>query len=150
MILSHHDILILFTPNAKYQWKHPLNQCQLVGRGNAQPLLLLKEESQAQHPTEDYTQDIPSNYQGNQVVSRINANVNYYDTQSTWLSFFILVLYAYIWGFPGSTNDKESTCNAGDIGSIPGSERSPGKGMVTHSMPHTLTVQLSCSVVSNY
>ena len=94
--------------------------------------------------------DIPSNYQGNQVVSRINANVNYYDTQSTWLSFFILVLYAYIWGFPGSTNDKESTCNAGDIGSIPGSERSPGKGMVTHSMPHTLTVQLSCSVVSNY
>ena len=28
---------------------------------------------------------------------------------------------------------KESACNAGDLGSIPGSERSPGKGTATHS-----------------
>lgn len=93
-----------------------VNQCQRVGRGNPQPPLLLIEESQAQHPTEHCTQDIPSNYQGIQVVSRINANVNYYDIQSTWLTFFILVLYAYIWGFPGSTDGKESPCNAGDPG----------------------------------
>ena len=31
-------------------------------------------------------------------------------------------------GFPGSSVSKESACNAGDLGSIPGSERSPGEG----------------------
>ena len=31
-------------------------------------------------------------------------------------------------GFPGSSDGKEFTCNAGDVGSIPGSERSPGEG----------------------
>ena len=31
-------------------------------------------------------------------------------------------------GFPGSSADKESACNAGDPGSIPGSGRSPGDG----------------------
>ena len=31
-------------------------------------------------------------------------------------------------GFPGSSPSKVSTCNAGDPGSIPGSERSPGEG----------------------
>ena len=32
-------------------------------------------------------------------------------------------------GFPGSSAGKESTCNAGDPGLIPGSGRSPGKGI---------------------
>ena len=31
-------------------------------------------------------------------------------------------------GFPSSSDDKPSACNAGDPGSIPGSERSPGEG----------------------
>ena len=31
-------------------------------------------------------------------------------------------------GFPGSPAGKESACNAGDPGSIPGSGRSPGEG----------------------
>ena len=31
-------------------------------------------------------------------------------------------------GFPGASVGKESACNAGDIGSIPGSGRSPGEG----------------------
>ena len=31
-------------------------------------------------------------------------------------------------GFPGSSDGKESACNAGDLGLIPGSERSPGEG----------------------
>ena len=31
-------------------------------------------------------------------------------------------------GFPGSSAGKESTCNAGDVGSIPGLGRSPGGG----------------------
>ena len=30
-------------------------------------------------------------------------------------------------GFPGASDDKESACNAGDLGSIPGLERSPGE-----------------------
>ena len=30
-------------------------------------------------------------------------------------------------GFPGSSDGKESACNAGDPGSIPGLERSPGE-----------------------
>ena len=31
-------------------------------------------------------------------------------------------------GFPGGSDGKESTCNAGDLGLIPGSERSPAEG----------------------
>ena len=30
--------------------------------------------------------------------------------------------------FPGGSAGKESTCNAGDLGLIPGLERSPGEG----------------------
>ena len=30
--------------------------------------------------------------------------------------------------FPGGSDDKESACNAGDPGSIPGLRRSPGEG----------------------
>jgi len=30
--------------------------------------------------------------------------------------------------FPGGSDGKESTCNAGDLGLIPGSGRSPGEG----------------------
>ena len=32
-------------------------------------------------------------------------------------------------GFPGSSAGKESACNAGDLGSIPGLGRSPGEGI---------------------
>ena len=32
------------------------------------------------------------------------------------------------WGFPGGSEVKASACNAGDLGSIPGSGRSPGEG----------------------
>ena len=36
-------------------------------------------------------------------------------------------------GFPGGSGGKESASHAGDTGSIPGSGRSPGGGMATHS-----------------
>ena len=36
-------------------------------------------------------------------------------------------------GFPGGSNSKESVCNVGDLGSVPGSGRSPGEEMATHS-----------------
>ena len=32
------------------------------------------------------------------------------------------------WGFPGSSDGKESACNAGEPGSVPGWGRSPGEG----------------------
>ena len=34
----------------------------------------------------------------------------------------------HIQGFPGGSAGKESACNAGDLGSIPGLGRSPGEG----------------------
>ena len=40
-------------------------------------------------------------------------------------------------GFPGGSEVKASACNAGDLGSIPGSGRSPGGG---HGNP----AQFSC------
>ena len=33
------------------------------------------------------------------------------------------------WGFPDSSVGKESACNAGDLGSIPGSGRATGEGI---------------------
>ena len=36
-------------------------------------------------------------------------------------------------GFPGGSVVKNLPANAGDMGSIPGSGRSPGVGMATHS-----------------
>ena len=41
---------------------------------------------------------------------------------------FETVLY-YTQGFPDSSVGKQSTCNAGDPGSIPGSGRSAGEGL---------------------
>ena len=35
-------------------------------------------------------------------------------------------------GFPVGSDSKESACNVGDLGSIPGSVRSPGERMATH------------------
>ena len=40
-------------------------------------------------------------------------------------------------GFPGGSDDKESACNMGDLGSVPGLGRSPGGG---HGNP----IQYSC------
>jgi len=37
-------------------------------------------------------------------------------------------LLAFLEPFPGGSDVKESACNAGDPGSIPGSVRSPGRG----------------------
>ena len=36
-------------------------------------------------------------------------------------------------GFPGGSDIKESACNAGDLGSIPGLGRFPGEGNGYHS-----------------
>ena len=36
--------------------------------------------------------------------------------------------HSSVLGFPGSSTGKESTCNVGDLGSVPGLGRSPGEG----------------------
>ena len=46
----------------------------------------------------------------------------------TRLSDFTLCALLICVGFPGGSDGKESACNAGDLGSIPGLGRSPGKG----------------------
>ena len=38
-----------------------------------------------------------------------------------------------LFGFLGGSGGKESACNAGDLGLIPGLKRSPGDEMATHS-----------------
>ena len=36
----------------------------------------------------------------------------------------MLIMYIYLLCFPGGSDHKQSTCNAGDLGSIPGLGRS--------------------------
>ena len=43
--------------------------------------------------------------------------------------FFIVSTFPYSQGFPGSLVGKESACNAGDLGLIPGLGRYPGDGI---------------------
>ena len=52
-----------------------------------------------------------------------------------WKSFLCYTIINYLshlqeeyWGFFGSTDGEESACNAGDLGSIPGSRRCPEEG----------------------
>ena len=49
---------------------------------------------------------------------------------SKYLFFFKFFFHLgyYRMGFPGGSAGKESACNAGDLGSIPGLGRSPGEG----------------------
>ena len=47
----------------------------------------------------------------------------------TWNSRWIFFFFFNQQGFPGSSAGKESTCNAGNPSSIPGSGRSPGEAM---------------------
>ena len=52
---------------------------------------------------------------------------------STELSGGRRLLYSTYQGFPGGLDSKESACNAGDLGSIPGLEDPLEKGMAAHS-----------------
>ena len=52
-------------------------------------------------------------------------------------SWSITLQSDWSWSFPGGSDGKETACNIGDPGSIPGSGRSPGEG---HGNP----LQFSC------
>ena len=45
----------------------------------------------------------------------------------------LIINFPHLEGFSGGSAGKESACNAGNLSSIPGSGRSPGEGMETHS-----------------
>ena len=45
-----------------------------------------------------------------------------------WAFFTFSFEYLLLSGFFGGSAGKESACNAGNVGSIPGWERSPGEG----------------------
>ena len=47
---------------------------------------------------------------------------------TVWLRFTFSGRLILPLGFPGGSEVKASACNAGDLGSIPGSGRSPGEG----------------------
>ena len=51
--------------------------------------------------------------------------------------FIFIFRYYFQISFPGSSDGKESACDAGDLGSIPGSGRSRGEG-------HDNPTQYSC------
>ena len=52
----------------------------------------------------------------------IMSFVGTYELQSICMTLMWL-----FWGFPGGSESKESSCNAGDPDLIPGSRRSPGE-----------------------
>ena len=50
--------------------------------------------------------------------------------KNEWRCIYIYIyiyIYTYTWGFPGGSTVKNPPANAGDMGLIPGSERSPGE-----------------------
>ena len=53
--------------------------------------------------------------------SRPQSKAAFESTEYNMNAFFTL-------GFPGGSDDKESACNAGDPGSVPGLGRSPEEG----------------------
>ena len=64
---------------------------------------------------------------------------NVWDGDTYWNSIFQwseedsfdvdkLVYLKGFWGFPGGSDDKELSCNAGDLGLVPGLGRSPEEG----------------------
>ena len=58
--------------------------------------------------------------------------------QTAMLYTFLALNYNLLGlGFPGSSVGKESACNAGDPGSIPGSGRSAGEG-IGYPLPYLL------------
>ena len=51
------------------------------------------------------------------------------ETDSGGLQLLVVgSIYAHFWDFPCGSAGKESTCNVGDLGLIPGLGRSPGEG----------------------
>ena len=57
-----------------------------------------------------------------------NHSFDYRTFAGQVMSLLFKVLFRFVLAVPGGSEVKASACNAGDLGSIPGSERSPGEG----------------------
>ena len=59
------------------------------------------------------------------------CSMKWYVLGYQWEAFLLMnefvFFLAYCLGFPRSSDSKESACNAGDLGSIPGSGRAPAE-----------------------
>ena len=66
-------------------------------------------------------------WQGGQELEPILPNCCFPDLSPKWIISFTWPP-TDIWAFPGCSASKEPTCNAGDLGSIPGLGRSPEEG----------------------
>ena len=58
----------------------------------------------------------------------ISLSLSLTHTTTRKLTKILIEVVSDKWGFPGGSNGKEPTCNAGDPGSIPGLGRSPRGG----------------------
>ena len=64
-----------------------------------------------------------------QKLVSFSYQIEYSDMCSFSGNMFLFSVYVVpCLDFPGGSGSKESACNAGDLGSIPGSGRSPGEG----------------------
>ena len=64
-------------------------------------------------------------YLGLLLVFSVNLKKKNNKKQTFPLLFNVFIFFL---GFPGGSVDKESACNVGDLGLIPGWRRSPGEG----------------------
>ena len=65
-----------------------------------------------------------------EIVSEFLNNTSVGNTFTTQSTTFVLSIFSplvYNPGFPGGSDSKAPACNAGDLGSIPGSGTSPGE-----------------------
>ena len=65
-----------------------------------------------------------NSYQGHQALVLLELTQHLHSEDSPWKPFAL----GFSKGFPGGSEVKVSACSAGDLGSIPGSGRSPGEG----------------------
>ena len=66
---------------------------------------------------------------GRPLGSASASTISYHSGLAEWASpLHVLTSFIYLSGFPGSSANKESACNVGDLGLIPGLGRSPGEG----------------------
>ena len=66
-----------------------------------------------------------------QIKSYFDSNSSMLSTGITgwpWIPWAFKLPYTPLWRFPGGSDGTESACNAGDLGSVPGSRRSPREG----------------------
>ena len=90
------------------QWR----LCSWVPQENNQQRKILKWRLPSEHPRRKQTQDPSLSVKGLLIAYPHSGRL----------------LIKHRWGFPGGSDGKESACNAGDLGAIPGLVRSPGEG----------------------